>query len=128
LTTLVSASATEEVRVRLDLFPEPLARDIDVNRQVEPAHHRIDAPPQPTARERRGQDPVGEIAQLGVALLGVLERVADERLSLSVAIAQGLPCELQRDDGVHQALLRAVVQIAHDATACIVAGGEESSA
>ena len=51
------------------------------NRQVEPRHDRVDAGPQAAAREHRGKDPVRQLAQLRVALLGVLERLADERLA-----------------------------------------------
>jgi hypothetical protein len=107
----------DEVRARLDLGREPLGRNIDSNRQVQPRHHCADAGPEAAAREDRGEDPVCQLTQLHVALRGVLERLADQRLRLLVSLPKRSLCELQRDDGVDQPLLRAVVEVAHDATA-----------
>ena len=110
----------DEVRAGLDLRREPLGRDIHLNRKVEPRHERVDAGPQAAAREGRGKDAVCQLAQLRVAALRVLERLVDERSGLSVLLSERLLSELERDDRVHQALLCAVVQIAHDAAAGLV--------
>ena len=67
----------DEVRARLDLGRKPLGRDIDSNRQVEPCHDRVDAGPEATVGEHCGQDPVCQLAQLAVALLRLLERLAE---------------------------------------------------
>ena len=53
-----------------------------------------------------------QLAQLGVAQLGVVERLADERLGLSISALERSLSELQRHDGMHQPLLRSVVQVA----------------
>ncbi len=67
-----------------------------------------------------------QLAQLRVALLGLLERLADERLRLCVVLSERSLSELQRHDGVHQPLLRAVVQVAHHAAAGLVPFGEQT--
>jgi hypothetical protein len=56
---------------------------------------------------------VGQLAQLRVAALGVLQGLGQEQLHLSGVLAECLPGELEGDDGVHEPLLRAVVEIAH---------------
>ena len=116
----------DEVRARLDLGGKPLGRDIDPNRQVEPCHDRVDAGPEAAAGERWGQDPVCQLAQLAVALLRVFERLAEERLGLSVFVPERSLSQLERHDRVHQPLLRAVVQIPHDPAAGLVSGGEQA--
>ena len=96
------------------------------NRQIEPCHHRVDAGSEATVGEHCGQDPVCELAQLAVALLRLFERLAEERLGLSVFVPERLLSQLERHDRVHQPLLRAVVQIPHDPAAGLVSGGEQA--
>ena len=69
----------DEVRARLDLRRAAARPARRPDRQVEPRDDRVDARPQPAAREDRREDPVRQLAQLGVALLRLLERLADER-------------------------------------------------
>jgi hypothetical protein len=71
---------------------------------------------------------VGELAQLLVALRGVSERVGDEQLRASVVLAQRALRELQRDDGVHEPLLGAVVEVAHQPAPGVVSGRDQPSA
>ena len=66
------------------------SRDIDPNREVEPCHQCVDAGPEAELGEHCGQDPVGELAQLAVALLRVVERLAEERLGLCVIVPKRL--------------------------------------
>jgi hypothetical protein len=48
---------------------EPLGRDIDCDRKIEPGHERVDAGAQVAACQGTGQDAVGQVAQFAVALL-----------------------------------------------------------
>src|SRR4029077_8494101 len=75
----------DEVRAGLDLRRKPLLRKVHVDRQVEPPNQGVDAGPQAAVAEDRGQDPVGELAQLPVALLGVRERLADQQRRVGLA-------------------------------------------
>ncbi len=68
---------------------------------------------------------MGKLPQLRIALPRVLERLANERRCLFVARLERLLSERERDDRVHQSLLRAVVQIAHHAAALLVGGGDD---
>ena len=63
----------DEVRVGLDLRRQALRRDIHGDRQVEPLDDRVDGAAKPGAREIGGEDPVGQLAQLLVGLLCVLD-------------------------------------------------------
>jgi hypothetical protein len=101
-------------------------RNIDSNRQVEPRRELVDAGSEAAVREDRGKDSVCQLAQFRVALLRVLERFAEERLRLFVSVSERSLSELERDDGVHQSLLRAVVQVAHHAAAGLVCLGEQT--
>ena len=74
----------------------------------------------------RGQDAVRQLAQLGVGLLGLIERLGDERRPTRSPSVCARLRELERDDRVHEALLCPVVQIAHDAAASVVAGREQT--
>ena len=67
-----------------------------------------------------------QLAQLAVALLRLLERLAEERLGLSVFVPERSLSQLGRHDRVHQPLLRAVVQIPHHAAAGLVSGGQQA--
>ena len=72
-------------------------------------------------------DPVRQLAQLGIGLLRVGKGFGNQRLGGPVALPMRPLGQLQRHDGVHQALLGAVVEIAHDAAPGAVAGVEDTS-
>ena len=63
-----------------------------------------------------------QLTQLFVGRLGVLESLRDERSAVFVMLIQRAECELERDDGVDEALLCTVVQIAHHAAPRLIAG------
>jgi hypothetical protein len=65
-------------------------------------------------------DPVRELAQVRVAALGLIEGLVDQRARVSLAATQRVSGQLERHDRVHQALLCAVVQVAHHSPACVV--------
>jgi hypothetical protein len=67
--------------------------------------------PQTAVGESPRKDAVSQVPQLRSAVLVVLERLADERRCLFVVRLERLLSECERDDGVHQPLLRAVVQV-----------------
>jgi hypothetical protein len=67
--------------------------------------------------------PRGQLAELGVALLGVIDRSGEQRLHALPVLAQ-----LQGDDRTDQALLRSVVEVAYDPPARVVACGEHAGA
>ena len=71
---------------------------------------------------------MGQLAQLGVALLRVVERLAEQRPRLLGLPAQRALRELERDDRVDQALLGAVVEVANDPPARLVARGQDAGA
>ena len=62
-----------------------------------------------------------ELAQLGGCLLSLVERLGHERRRLVVPLLERLARQLQRDDRLHQALLRSVVQIAYHPPPLLVA-------
>ena len=118
----------DEVRARLDLGGT--ARGDVQRRPGAPAATR--APrrrPQTAVREDGREDAVGQLPQLRVALLGVVERLGEQRLRVARASLDQRPLrELERDDRVHEPLLGAVVEVAHDAAARLVARGEHAGA
>ena len=61
-----------------------------------------------------------ELAQLGVGLLGLVERLGQQGRGTLLLVLDGAVCELQGDDHVDQPLLRSVVQIANHAPALLV--------
>ena len=69
-------------------------------------------------------DAAREVAQLGESLLQLLERLVDQRLGGRAA----RPCRgaLEPDGGEHEALLRAVVQVAFQPSARLVGGLHEA--
>jgi hypothetical protein len=69
---------------------------------------------------------VGQLAQLGVGTLAVHERLVDQRRSRRVCAHERAARELERDHRVHEALLRAVVQVAHDPSALCVRGRQDT--
>ena len=76
--------------------------------------------------ESRGKDAVSELAQLRVAALGVLQRLVDEPLRRSFSARERTLSQLQRHDRMDQPLLRAVVEVAHDAPPCLIRLGEQT--
>ena len=73
----------DEVRGRLELRRRAGAGHVDLDGHVDARDERVDAGAQAAAGQRRGQDPVGELAQLVLALLALLERLGDQRLRLA---------------------------------------------
>ena len=118
----------DEVRARLDLAPRTARLEVDLDGQRRDRSATSDAGAEPAAGEDGGQDPVGELAQLVVAPLGLLERLGDERTPPRAVLVQGLLGELERHDRVDEPLLGAVVEVAHDPPAGLVAGGEQARA
>jgi hypothetical protein len=71
---------------------------------------------------------VCQLAQLPVGGLGGLLRFGHERPGVLRVAVERAERELQREDRVHEALLRAIVQVAHHAAPSLVAGREETFA
>ena len=67
---------------------------------------------------------MGQFAKLGVGLLGLFERVSDQRLGVLIILCPAR--KLEGDNGVHEPLLGGVVQIAYDAAAGVVVGRDET--
>ena len=63
--------------------------------------------------------------QLGICMLGLLERFTHERLDVTVTVPKRLLRELERDRRMHQSLLGTVVQIACQARTLRVRGLDE---
>ena len=112
----------DEVRRRLDRRRKARGGDVNVDRHLHTGRERHDARPQPAPRESRRQDAAHELRRRGRRLLGVAQRVVDECPRCAAVVAEGGFEELERDDGVDQALLSAVVQITLDAPARGVGG------
>ena len=110
----------DEVGGRLDRGREPAHGHVDLDRHRHPRRQRVHAGAQPAPGEDRWEDAVGELAQLGRRLLGVVERLGQQAGELLLLVLQGAACQLERDDRVDQPLLRAVVQIANHAPALLV--------
>jgi Transposase len=71
---------------------------------------------------------VGQLAKLGVAPLGGIERRGEQRLRALPVLAQRSLREVQSDDRMEQALLDSVVEVAYDPPARVVACGEHAGA
>ena len=67
----------DEVGGRLERRRQPFVGDVDRHRQADARDQRLDPGAQP-AVERRRDDAVREVAQLGGGALGVLERLVDQ--------------------------------------------------
>jgi hypothetical protein len=65
----------DEVRAGLDVWRQPLARDVDIDGEIQSRHERVDAGAPPAAGQRRGQDPVRQLAQLGGGPLRARKRL-----------------------------------------------------
>src|SRR4051812_41930947 len=124
LATLVRASATTKYAVA------------STGRKAGPPARR--SPPVPTSgRSARplpsathpGSGPPagcrGELAQLAHRPLGVVERLGQQSRGALVAVLHRAVCQLERDDGVHESLLRPVMKIPDDPTALLVGRGHD---
>jgi len=67
---------------------------------------------------------VSELSQLASRELGVVERLGDRCVRRRLAITERAGRELEREDRMDEALLRAVVQVADHAPALLVGGGD----
>jgi hypothetical protein len=74
-----------------------------------------------------GRDAVRQLAHLRRRPLRVIARLVKQDARALAPLLERLPCEVERDDRVDEALLGAVVQVAHDATAFLVRGGHDPS-
>ena len=126
LTTLVSASATMKYALAsISAGNRSPGTSTSTGRSSRATNASTPARRPPRVRTA-GRIPCASSRSSALPCSRVLERLADERLRLSVLLAERSLSELERDDGVHQALLRAVVQIAHHAAAGLVARGEQT--
>jgi hypothetical protein len=71
---------------------------------------------------------VGELAQLDVRALRLLERLADEGRRALLLVLERPARQLERDDRVDEALLGSVVEIADDTPPLVVGGGDDPRA
>jgi hypothetical protein len=113
----------QEVGGRLDRRGEPAHGHVDLDRHRHPRGQRLHSRVQTAVGEDRRQDAVRELAQLGRRLLGVPERLGQQAVVLLALL--GALGRLQRDDGVDQKLVSAVVQIANHAPALLVGCGHD---
>ena len=115
----------DEVGGRLERRGQPLGGTSTSTGRAKRLDDRLDAGAEAAAAERRGQDAAREVAQLGGRALGVLERLVDERGAPGRRRRRAPPGELERDDGVHEPLLRAVVDVALEPPARLVGGRDD---
>ena len=127
LTVFVSASATMKYAVASTSGGSRSVVTSSLTGRRIRADQRVERCLEPSA-QRRGEDPVGEIAQLRVGALGMLERLVEELDRRPGGIAEAAPRELQRDERVHEALLGSVVQVALEASARLVGSGDDACA
>jgi hypothetical protein len=70
---------------------------------------------------------VDHVAQIGVGSFGVAERLVHQ-FGRAAPGRDRVPGELEDDDGVHESLLRAVVDVALQAASGLVGGGHDACA
>ena len=68
----------DEVGARLDLGRQALLEHVHADGHARAGHDRFDARSEAASGQDRGKESVGQLAQLGVGLLRLLERLADE--------------------------------------------------
>jgi hypothetical protein len=118
-----------EVHGGLDVLGEPLVGSsiqIENGSRVRLGHVRLQRAGQPSIREQRREDASGEIAQLRER---VIRQVADihQRTCRAIWIApQSLGRQTRCDGNRYQMLLRAVVNVALDATSLGILGGHDA--
>jgi hypothetical protein len=115
----------DEVGARLDLGREPLGRNLDVDVEVEPRQHGVDAAAKTSAGQVGGQDPVCQLAELVVGLLGVHASFGHQRLCIVLVPLERPLGEVERDHRVDESLLRAVVEVPYEAATGRVCLGEQ---
>jgi len=111
LTTFVSALGHDEVSARLDLRWQTARADQRPTSTGKSTRVTIVSTPAPETAPRSatsGRIPWPVSRSSALPCSACLERLADERIRLSVLLAGRSLCELQLDDGVHQPLLRAI--------------------
>ena len=82
LTTLVSASATTKYALASISGGSRWASTATTTGSVEARDQRVNRVRQAAPRQHRREDPVGQLAQLAAAVLGVVERLGEERLGV----------------------------------------------
>ena len=88
---------------------------------------RFDGGGEAAMGEDRRVDAMCELAELLDGVARVRERVGDEPAQFGWGVVAGV-CELKGHDRVDEALLGAVVEVAHDAAALLVGGLDEPRA
>ena len=78
----------DEVRARLEIRVQPLAQDVDIDREIQPGDERADTGAQPALGERRRQDAVCQLAYLGRGALGSGKRLREESLRIAAVLAE----------------------------------------
>ena len=104
-----------------------LVGDVDAHRQRRAIRERLDGGRQPATGEQRRVDAVGELAQLldrrARCARAPRRRAAQARAERRQGVGQ-----LQGDDRVDEPLLSAVVEVADDASALLIGGGNDPGA
>ena len=122
--------AGEEVSGGLDLRRQPLLEGpLDPHVERRASRERLERPAQPLLREDGGMDAAGELAQLGDGHLQLLDRAGEDSLEVGIHAAPEAPLgrtELERERD--ETLLGAVVDVALDAAALLVAGRHDPPA
>jgi hypothetical protein len=116
----------DEVGGRLDLGRETSHGQADLHGHRHPTGDPRDCCAQPAPPEDRGKDALHELAQLDRCLLGVVERLGQERRGVLIVSPKRPTGQLERDHGVDEALLRPVVQVALDLPASLVGGRDDA--
>jgi hypothetical protein len=118
----------DEVRRRLDGGRQALVGHVDGDRQRRALGQLAHRGRQAAAAEDARKRPAGQLAQLHGGLLGLLERLGDQRGRVVGPVAERALGELERDDRVDEALLRAVVDVADQAAPLFVGRREHAGA
>lgn len=117
----------QKISRRLDAALETTDLYVHAHRERDPGRKRIDSGTQPAASERRGEDPVRQFSELGVGLLGMTQGLAHKLTCVDLVLRQGRERKLEDDNGVHETLLCAVMQIALNPSPAVIAGGDNTS-
>jgi integrase len=110
----------DEVRGRLDGRGEPPHRHPVLDRHRHPRSQRAHSCAQPALGQDRWQDAVRQLAQLVGRVLGVVECLGHERRGSILLVLERAVRQFERDDRVHEPLLRTVVQIANHPPALLI--------
>ena len=111
----------DEVRGRLHHLRQSTHPHVHLNRDRHSRSQRLDPRVESPKGEGRREDAVRELAQLVGRSPRVLERLVDQRGGVLTSLLVRTLSMLQRDHGVHEPLLRSVVQVAHHAPTLLVA-------